>query len=277
MCKIIQWFKDQYHKIVISNDQQYLTDLSEMRDVINNYRVQVTNLEVKLQKKDYLLQLQQAQIDSRDDELESLKNENGVYPLPELDVDWDKHPYFASSINYYYNEKTKKIAKYTAQWTPSKLSRIWTDEMYEYVIFGMKKSSKLTELQKVVKLRNLVLNRCKYMHDLNDIGISEENWKLPHDTYYSKAGDCEDLVNLWLTFCNIYGIPSNKVFNLTGLYGNGGHSFGGYLDDNQVMWIIECTSKSRPLKMKGSNYRCKSSLNGITNWGCSGIPNKEQF
>lgn len=76
---------------------------------------------------------------------------------------------------------------------------------------------------------------------------------------------------------SLEGRNKNKVFNLTGTVPSGGHSFGGYLDDNNSMWIIECTAKSPIIKMKGSKYKCNSSLKGITNWMCAGIPKVEQF
>lgn len=217
-----------------------------------------------------------AEIDDLKSEINTLRIEENAYPLPEIDVDWDKHPYFPNTKFTYYDAEKKESVDVYATLTPSKFTRLWTDEMYNYVINGMKKYSKKTLLEQVVRLRDLVCDRVTYHHDLNSKGLLVENWKLPIQTFYEKKGDCEDMTNLWLTFCKIYGIPSNVVFNLTGFYGNGGHSFGGFLD-NKTMKIIECTTKSRVIDMKGSQYRCKGQLNGLSNWSCSGVPRVEQF
>jgi hypothetical protein len=217
------------------------------------------------------------EIDDLKSEIYSLQNENNICPQPDLEVDWDRFPYFGETLFSYYDIDTKKIVDTKIQMTPSKFYKIWSDEMYQYVITGMKTYSKKTELEKIVRLRDLVCDRVTYQFDTNSEGFKIDNWKLPIQTFANKKDDCDGMTSLWLTFCNIYGIPSNKVFNLTGTVPQGGHSFGGYLDQDNKMWIIECTSKMKPFLMKGSNYKCNTGISGITNWQFSGVPKVEQL
>lgn len=610
----MNFFQSLWHRITRQEliDTLYQT-INKNLQTIEELNSQEQEYKNTILEKEKLLKGYADLMAERDEEIESLKNEihtlrieENAYPLPEIDVDWDKHPYFPHTKFSYYDATKKETVDVYATLTPGKFSRLWTDEMYNYVINGMKKYGNKTLLEQVVRLRDLVCDRVTYHHDLNSKGLLVENWKLPIQTFYERKGDCiaeyeeiwmsdgttkkvkdliigdvilsydfntkkfvkkkilnvcnkdklkinrvhfrngntidvtenqpmwsrinnkgdsiynktllsninleswygrmvptvrelpyeekdiawlnedlcfvighffsegwvdksgkvgtcgydvneyiipileknnipftegkngsgvptinflksdfkeylkklkvnsfyftipselknlpkyklqkildghflgdghyrlgrnyelkqystsadtlkdylceislklkkplysyyqinhqgagkrpiwrlddnpnsdfrkdkgydnigevsisyvepleevqtydfevedthtfifkngiighncEDVTNLWLTFCKIYGIPSNVVFNLTGFYGNVGHSFGGFLD-NKTMKIIECTTKSRVIDMKGSHYRCKGQLNGLSNWSCSGVPRVEQF
>ena len=274
---ITQWFKDQYNKIVTSNDQKYLSQIKDLQHIQEELQDQVNVLNDNIAQNNIFINKLQLKLDAKNLQLDLIQKEEKIYPKPDLDVDWDRFPYFPASKIYYYNKEDNKVNEFAVQWTPSKLTRVWTDEMYNYVIKAHNKYKEDTEKVRIIFLRDLVFSKCKYQTDFNQSGLTIENWKTPVETYYSGFGDCEDLTNLWLTFCNIVGIPSDKVFNLTGYYNTTGHSFGGYLDDMGKMWIIECTSKASPILMKGSVYKCSGKLSGITNWSVSGIPKASQF
>lgn len=281
----MNFFQSLWHRITRQEliDTLYQT-INKNLQTIEELQSQEQEYKNKIKDKEQLISYYCNEIYDRDGEIDDLRAEintlrieENAYPLPDIDVDWDKHPYFPSTKFTYYDTNKKENVDIYATLTPSKFTRLWTDEMYNYVINGMKKYGNKTQLEQVVRLRDLVCDRVAYHHDLNSKGLMSENWKLPIQTFYEKKGDCEDMTNLWLTFCKIYGIPSNAVFNLTGFYGNVGHSFGGFLDDKNNMQIIECTTKSRVIPMKDSQYRCKGGLNGLSNWSCSGVPRVEQF
>lgn len=273
----MKFLKDLWNKIITSNDQQYKDEIAELSRLLEVYKSHEKELNDTILAKNKLLDINNEIIDDLKSEIYSLQNENNICPQPDLEVDWDRFPYFGETLFSYYDIDTKKIVDTKIQMTPSKFYKIWSDEMYQYVITGMKTYSKKTELEKIVRLRDLVCDRVTYQFDTNSEGFKIDNWKLPIQTFANKKDDCDGMTSLWLTFCNIYGIPSNKVFNLTGTVPQGGHSFGGYLDQDNKMWIIECTSKMKPFLMKGSNYKCNTGISGITNWQFSGVPKVEQF
>lgn len=90
--------------------------------------------------------------------------------------------------------------------------------------------------------------------------------------------NCEDFSILTVTTCNIIGVPADRVFMLTGFIGNEGHAFVGFIDDDGETYVLEATSaNSRPIKFKGSRYKCKAPLSGISNWAWAGVPTVEQW
>ena len=205
-----------------------------------------------------------------------------IPPVPDLKVDWTKIPYLPTTYFYYYNQKQAKIIGVYCNFSPSKFLKVWDDRIYNFVWDAYKPHMNEPLKDKLVFLRNLVLTKCVYQNDFNEKGALDEDWKMPLVTYYEGVGDCECLTNLFLTFCKIVGIPSNKVFNLTGVYVNQdgtetGHSFGGFIDENNLLYIIECTNNNPIVRMIGSNYKCKGSLSGIFNWDLMGKPLQEQI
>lgn len=281
----MKFLKDLWNKITRQEliDTLY-QEINKNLQTIEELQSQEQEYKNQIRDKDQLITYYCNEIYDRDGEIDDLRAEintlrieENAYPLPDIDVDWDKHPYFPTTMFTYYDSTKKKNVNVSAQLTPGKYYRCYSDEMYSYVMNGMKGYSKKTMIEQVIRLRDLVCDRVRYHHDLTSEGVLTENWKLPMQTYYECVGDCDDMCVLWVTFCKIYGIPSNRVFNLTGFYGNVGHSFGGFLDDKNNMQIIECTTKSRVIPMKDSQYRCKGSLNGLSNWSCSGVPRVEQW
>jgi hypothetical protein len=246
-----------------SQEQEYKNTILEKEKLLKSYADLIADKDIS--------------IEDLYREIDTIRKEENIYPEPNLQVDWDRFPYFGKTVFSYYDLTTKKIVDTEIQMTPSKYYKIWSDEMYQYVISGMKGYTKKTEFEKVVKLRDLVCDKITYQFDTNSEGFKIDNWKLPIQTFANKKDDCDGMTSLWLTFCNIYGIQSNKVFNLTGTVPQGGHSFGGYLDQDNQMWVIECTSKKKPFLMKGSKYKCNTRISGITNWAFAGVPKVEQF
>jgi hypothetical protein len=281
----MNFFQSLWHRITRQElvDTLYQT-INKNLQTIEELNSQEQEYKNTILEKEKLLKGYADLMAERDEEIEDLQNEintlrieENIYPLPSIDVDWDKHPYFPGTIFTYYDKDLKENIDVNAQLTPSKFYRVYSDEMYNYVINGMKKYSNKSQLEQVIKLRDLVCDRVTYHSDLSSKGIKIENWKLPMQTYYQKKGDCDDMCVLFVTFCKIYGIPTNQVFNLTGFCNTTGHSFGGYLDTEGTMWIVECTSKLPIIKMKGSAYRCKGHLSGLSNSQFSGVPLVEQF
>lgn len=280
----MKFLKDLWHKILALDNQPLNDEIRKLQHQVEELQSQELEYKKDILSKEALLnhyidviEGNAVEYEDKIAELKALLAENEVYDLPNIDVDWDKHPYFPSTMFTYYDSTKKKNVNVFAQLTPSKYYRCYSDEMYNYVNNGMKGYAKKSMLEQVKRLRDLVCDRVTYHHDLTSEGALTENWKLPMQTFYERVGDCDDMCVLWVTFCKIYGIPSDRVFNLTGFYGNAGHSFGGFLDDKNNMQIIECTTKSRVIPMKDSQYRCKGSLNGLSNWSCSGVPRTEQF
>lgn len=277
MSNIIKWAKEQYNKVIVSNDQQYKDAIIEYQRIIKQHEQLNLTLNEQLKTKDLVIATCQSEISDLRVEINNIKNSENIYPEPVIPVDFSRFPYFPTTKFYYYDKQTKNFKENSIQVTPGKMYRLWSDEMYSIAQSCYKRNKDKSFKDKLKALRNLVLDRCEYHSDLSTTGGLIENWKLPIQTFADKKGDCEDLTILWLTYCNICGIPSNRVFNLTGYYKTTGHSFGAYIDDDGLVYIMECTSKSEPIKFIGSDYRCKGAIKGLSNWQFSGVPGKEQF
>ena len=262
-----QQIKDGYELQLLNKQKALDATIEQLTMTTNSYKNSAELVKRLIVEKDNL----SAQI-------ETLKKQLNPVPAtkPNLNVDWTKRPYFPQTRRWIYSEKEKAIVERTFQFTPSKFTRIWSDELYQFAM-GINLGG-MTLRQQAIAIRDAVLSVCVYQYDENAKGLTIENWKLPHETFADGFGDCEDLTNLWLCICNIRGLSSQRVFNVTGFYGTTGHSYGGsFIDDDNTFWILECTSKLSPTKMKGSNYTCTGLLKGISNWDFAGLPLQDQF
>jgi hypothetical protein len=286
----MKFLKDLWNRIVCSNDEQYLIKIKELEatigelnddlvrmqsdlsDEIDNYLFMKSQFESMQETKNQLLE-----------ELDILKHKEAEYTIPTDIIDTSKFAYLPSTLFYYM--KNNKIQSVSRQFTPSKAYRMWTDEMYKYFKNAVKNCKTFDE--KVVKLRNAVVDRVKYESDLgvnNSTGnvFLGENWHLPISSFYGQVGDCDSHTILWVTACNICGIPADRLFNATGYYkpfnNDIGHSFGVAKFDDGNWYIIECTAKKTPVKFIGSDYKIKNDiLNGLSNWAMSGKAKQEQW
>jgi len=185
--------------------------------------------------------------------------------------------YFPGWLVYYF--KNNKIATQKVVSTPSKFYKMWTDDMY--VLFNSEIKDCKTFDEKVIKLREVVTSIVKYEFDVLANSKTGENWRLPVETYYGRIGDCEDSTTLWVTACNLCGLPSDRYFNATGMYNklgqDIGHSWGIARFDDGKWYVIETTSNTSIKQFIGSDYRCKGIISGLSNQDFYGAPISEQF
>jgi len=128
--------------------------------------------------------------------------------------------------------------------------------------------------------RNILFNDFGFVYhsDTDHEGKLKENWKTIPQIWADKQIDCEDFSICVIAICNILGIPSDKVFMITGYYGNGGHAYPGFIDSDNKVKIVEATNNAYPVTvMKGSFYTSKGNIAGISNWAWKGVPRIEQL
>ena len=273
-----------WNNIVTSNDAYFCDKIAELQRDLRYNKNELEDLEfthnVTIESfKDLNIKYNKLYIEHTELK-ESITNPiipNIKYTTPEF-LDTSKFPYLPSWKIYYYKNgmKTKKVP-----FTPSKFYRVWSDEMYRYFknkTKGIKSFDKL-----IIKLRDLSCDICKYETDVSRLGKAGENWRMPTETYYGRLGDCEDSTILWITACNICGVNPERVFNATGYLTQNskevGHSFGLAKFEDGKWYVIETTSKRKPILLQGSKYKITqgSMLNGLSNWFFSGKSKQEQF
>jgi hypothetical protein len=273
--KLLKTIKNLVCKMCNSKLNQLITDLKNKNTYLtlkyNEQSKYVDTVRDKLKKT-------QANYYKIKGEYEKLLKEGKYYTpnkekikVPDI-INLDGYPYLPYWKVFYYGNgiENKKI-----RFTPSKFYKIWSDDMFTYFKTRTKGLTKFDSI--VVKIRDLVNDLIDYESDINVNLKAGENWRMPTETFYSGIGDCEDTTILWLTACKILELSPERVFNATGYFKDGGHSFGIAKFDDDEWYVIETTSKSNPIKLKDSNYRISGSLNGLTNWEFSGTAKKEQF
>ena len=294
---MIKWIKDLWHRIVSSNDEPYINKIAELEWIIKQNKVgydealaRIDELETELDNEITNYYEMKNQYESMQktkneilEELTSLKHEDPDFETPDF-LDTSKLPYLPFAKFYYWDRRRNRAAKVTKRFTPSKFYRMWTDDMYTFFRNAVKDCKTFDE--KVVKLRNVIVNRTKYESDL---GINSdgkvragENWHMPLTTYYSKIGDCDSSTILWVTACHICGLPADRIFNATGVYKHVtrwiGHSWGVAKFDDGSWRVIENTSKRNPILFKNNKqYEIRGFLGGLSNWNLSGQSKKETF
>ena len=120
-----------------------------------------------------------------------------------------------------------------------------------------------------------------YIEKLNKTQMYDFEVKDTHNFVFKNGvitHNCEDFSICVIAICNILGIPSDKVFMITGYYGNGGHAYPGFIDSDNKVKIVEATNNAYPVTvMKGSFYTSKGNIAGISNWAWKGVPRIEQL
>lgn len=283
MCDIMKFLKDLWHKIVSSNDEQYINKIAELEIIIKKQKEDYNNL-----SSDYNVVLDNYYIMKKQfDEIQDLKNfmlkELEQYKNPttpdeinsyDIEIKSNDYPYLPSWLIFYYKNglQTKSITV-----TPTKFYKIWSDEMYKDFNNQIKNCKTFDE--KVIKIRDYILSRTKYEHDAGKVNKAE-NWRMPTETYYGKVGDCDDFAILWISACKMCGLPADRVFLATGyvkwLGKEYGHAWNIAKFDDDKWYAVDSTS-SKVVKLLGSDFKIKGFLRGISNWKFSGVPKNEQF
>jgi len=287
----MNFFKNFWQKIAQSDNQPFTDTINSLNTQISQYKSEISAkniIIIEMQNHNQDLSTDNDQL--RADYLETLANmeeytqrfENLNHTLnpPNINIKWGAPTYFPAWL-IYYSDGTQMQTK-SVTMTPAKFYRLWTDEMWNECQAHKKQwSDKEPFKNKVVALRNLVLKHCKYVTDANRVGKPGENWRIPIESYYGGQCDCEDMTSLFITFCNICGIPSDRVFNATGYITikkqDIGHSFAIFQDDDSKWYVLECTAQQDPKLFKGSAYHCKGMLKGLSNWQWCGDPQEEQW
>ena len=275
-----------WNNIISSNDQPYIDANNTLKHEIDVLDNKIIYLETNAESHEQQLTELEAQysmlleeFNTINEELESYKKIPVPYTIPIDIIDTTKFGYLPSTLIYYY--ANGKVATKSVAVTAGKFYRMWTDEMY--VFFRTATENCKTFDETVVKLRDIIKNKVTYQYDVTKNGTAGENWRLPTETFYGGIGDCEDTTSLWVTACNICGLPADRIFNITGFlnrFGKDmGHSFGGAKMDDGKWYIVETTAKKKPVEFIGSDYRIplNKMINGLSNWAMSGKSKKEQF
>ncbi len=277
----MKFLKDLWAEITRQKliDTQY-NEINRLQNLLNeeidNYNFMKEQFEsMQKLKNKYLEDLSRLQL-----EYDLLKNSLADEDTPELPVDFTKVPYTGTNANTFYNDATNKLETNYTYITISKYFRFWNDEYYSNVIRLYKQKKPKTIRDKVIFAKDIIHEEFmfKYQHDKNYSGVFHEHWKTIPQMWADKKMDCEDFSIMTVATCNIIGVPADRVFMLTGFYGTAGHAFVGFIDDDGITYVLESTSpNSRPIKFKGSKYKCKAPLSGISNWAWKGVPNVEQW
>lgn len=279
----MKWLNDLWNRIVSSNDQQYIDRINELEQKldteIDNYNFMKEQFELMQKTKNQLME----QLDQEILRCNKLTNQYKIdQPKPNLDIDFTKRPYTGRNANIFYNSNTKKLETNYSLITISKYYRFWNDEFYTGVMNAYKRDKpKLDNIREFMLFaRNILFNDFGfvYHHDLTHEGVLTENWKTISQIWADKNIDCEDFSICIVAICNILGIPSDRVFMITGYYGNGGHAYPGFIDSDGKVKILEATNNAYPITtMKGSFYTSKGTIAGISNWAWAGVPRVEQL
>jgi transglutaminase-like putative cysteine protease len=274
-------FQKIWHSIVSSNDDVYKDIIDSQKEKIKNLNKEVSDLNIEIENiksestiKDNLIVQKEAKIDELEDRIEELTAEPEEVESHDIEMKSNDYPYLPNWHVYYYDKdiKTKKIRV-----TPTKFYKIWSDEMY-HKFNNLVKDCKTFD-EKVVKIRDYILDIVKYESDAGTENKAD-NWRIPTETYYGKVGDCDDHAILWIAACKMCGLPADRVFLATGyvkwLGKDAGHAWNIAKFDDGEWYVVDSTS-SKVVKLKGSDYKIKGFLRGISNWKFKGVPKHEQF
>ena len=284
--KILDSIASSRNAFCFNQISELQSDLRDAKNTISELEYEIVTIESELDYKidnynlikDKYEALQKFKDELLEELLQYKEKPITIYELPDF-LDTTKIAYLPT-WKIYYSKNNKMKIKNVAM-TSGKFYRIWTDEMYRFFNDKVKGLTNFDEI--VVKLRNAVCDITNYESDATAKGKPGENWRIAPETYYGGVSDCEDSTILWLTACNICGIPADRVFNATGYYKHGtqsiGHSFGVAKMTDGAWKVIETTRKLNPIIMKGSKYSMplNSTLNGLSNWVMSGKSKKEQL
>ncbi len=187
----MNWFKKIWNNIVTSNDAFFYKQIKDLQKNLKDSKEDMEELTLLYTEKANTLEKTIADYVKLKSEFEKYKENinnpiipNNNYTTPEF-LDTSKHSYFPSWKVYYYKNgmKTELV-----RFTPSKFYRIFSDDMYQYFtkeIKGIKTFDK-----KIIKLRDLACNLCRYETDVTSLSKAGENWRIPPETYYGGLGDC---------------------------------------------------------------------------------------
>lgn len=289
--KIIQYTKKWYNKLVESNDQKYIDTIKEQERLIRQHEIlekeQFDKIKTyELMNKDYSDQIYDLQYTITKQEMQIIDLNNKIAGQavlkPNIDIDYTKRPYTGYNANIFYNSTTKKLSTNQSLITISKYFRFWNDEFYTGTLNAYARLSKKpkTVKQIIQFAKDVLFNEFgfEYHHDLNHEGVLRENWKTIPQIWADKKIDCEDFTICVVAICNILGVPSDRVFMITGYYDVNGHAYPGFVDEDGLTYILEATSSvAKPIKMKGSKYTSQGQLAGISNWAWAGVPKTAQF
>lgn len=260
-------------------DTQY-NEINRLQDLLNeeidNYNFMKEQYELMQKTKNQILD----EKDRLQFQYDLLKNDLAEDVIPDLPIDFTKVPYTGRNANTFYNDATGKLETNYTYITISKYFRFWNDEYYSQVLrlYNQKKPKTIRDKVIFAKDINHEEFMFRYQHDLTHTGVFHEHWKTIPQIWADKKLDCEEFSILTVTTCNIIGVPADRVFMLTGFYDEMGHAFVGFVDDDGETYVLEATSpNSRPIKFKGSRYKCKAPLSGISNWAMKGVPTVEQW
>jgi len=265
---------------------QYDLRIKDLTNSLSNLTAQNTELKNNYLNSANMVKTLTIEKDNLNEIIKQLKKPSTApFVIPVDIIDTTKFPYMPSYTSYFLNSITGKLESKVNQMTPSKYYREYTDEMYQFVMSGIKG---ITDPDKVkIKLRELAHNRVEYKSDIlvrpDGKVVLGENWKPAHITWDDRAGDCEDSTILFVCFCGIANIPADEVFNATGYYLNGtkqtGHSFGVVKFKDGNWYVMETTAIRTPMKFKGNpQYIIKADImNGLSNWAISGKSKQDQF
>ncbi len=277
----MKFLKDLWAEITRQKliDTQY-QEINRLQDLLNE---EIDNYNFMKEQYELMQKTKNQIIDEKDRlqfQYDLLKNDLAEDVRPDLPIDFTKVPYTGVNANTFYNDATGKLETNYTYITISKYFRFWNDEFYSEVIRLYNQKKPKTIRDKVIFAKDILHEEFmfKYQHDKNYSGIFHEHWKTIPQIWADKRIDCEDFSIMVVAICNIIGVPADRVFMLTGFYDQMGHAFVGFIDDDGETYILEATSaNSRPIKFKGSRYKCKAPLSGISNWAMKGVPTVEQW
>jgi hypothetical protein len=289
MGDIMNWIKNLWNKIISSNDDQYIEQISQLKNLrkLDISKIEELNKELssKTEQNNILINENNEKTAILNDNLLEISNLENLLEqyidkpdveTYDIDVKSNDYPYLPKWKVYYWNND--KVTTKDIDFTPTKFYKIWSDEMYKFFNNAIKDCKTFDE--KVVKLRDIIRKRVVYKRDVSSKGNPSENWRLPPETFYGQIGDCEDNTILWIAACKMCGLPADRVFNATGyvkwLGKEAGHSWGVAKFDDGNWYVVDSTS-NRVVKFLGSDYSIKGFIRGISNWKFSGVPKNEQF
>jgi len=98
-----------------------------------------------------------------------------------------------------------------------------------------------TNDERIIAIRNYVINNFDYMTDLDNYGMREK-WQNVIITNHLKSGDCDDLNSFVYVLARLSGIPKEYLFCVIGDTMHGGHFWVVYYSNTQYrVYPIDAT------------------------------------
>jgi predicted transglutaminase-like cysteine proteinase len=219
--RILDWFKEQYKKVQVSDNKPIEDALFEANKKILEWEIQhEADRDYIANKKEVILQKNIEILDLKYD-LTAIQKK--------LEEAMAKESAKDKELENYWNTKIPKTnLRYSARGKPMDVRKFFTDrnDKAPHYLAG-------TNDKRALYCLDYVAKKIKYTRDAHG-----ENWQYANETMLLKAGDCEDGAILMANMMLKSGIPYWRIRLNAGDVKGGGHAYVTYLRESDNTWYV---------------------------------------